>query len=180
MLTPIYFDAIDHGMQTTTERDQLHWAGNPPCVGDRVPMGGDRLWQVVAVDRYAGDAGDLYLAHVHPVGVAVPDRETWYEVRCLAKRPLTNTTLHARPDGSLHQTGTNFTGKLPEVRRLLTAFDVVNHRTGSQPWGIESYDSYSPVSPECTFMAVYLAHVVSVDLAEVPGAIVLEPELANA
>jgi hypothetical protein len=176
MLTPIYFDAIDHGLQTTKESDQLHWASSQPQIGDRLPMGGDRLWQVVTVDRYAGDAGDLYIAYVHPVGAEVAPREAWYEVKCLAKRPLTNTTLHVKPDGSLHQTGCNFTGALPIVHRLLTSFDVTNHKTGSQPWGIESYDSYKPVSDEATFMAVYVTHLAAVDLSEVPGAIDLESE----
>jgi hypothetical protein len=180
MLTPIYFDAIDHGLQTTKESDQLHWTGNPPGIGDRVPMGGDRLWQVVAVDRYAGDVGDLYVAYVYPLGAEVPPRETWYEVKCLAKRPLTSTTLHVKPDGALHQTSSNFTGALPIVRRLLTAFDVVNHRTGSQPWGVESYDTYSPTNPEATFKAVYLTYVVPVDLSEVEGAIDLAVELVGA
>jgi hypothetical protein len=82
----------------------------------------------------------------------------------------------------LHQTSSNFTGKLPEVRKLLTAFDVVNHKTGSQPWGVEGYDTYTPLDDAATFHRVFIAHVVAVDLAEVEGAIVLEPEkeLANA
>ena len=173
---PVFFSAIDHGLQTTKERDQLHWLSSKPQAGDRVPMGGDRLWDVVALETYTGDVGDLTIVHAHPVGVVIPDRAEWYVTRLKARKPLASTTLYVKPDGALHQTSSNFTGKLPEVRKLLTAFDVVSHRTGSQPWGIESYDTYSPASPDATFKAVYLAHVVSVDLSEVPGAIVLEPE----
>jgi hypothetical protein len=140
------------------------------------------MWQVVALESYTGDVGDLTIVHVHPVGVEVPDRAEWFATRLKARKPLASTTLYVKPDGSLHQTSSNFTGALPIVRRLLTAFDVVNHKTGSQPWGIESYDTYTPTNPEATFMAIYVARVVAVDLAEVPGAIVLEPEkeLANA
>jgi hypothetical protein len=176
MLTPIFFTAIDDALQIGKERDQLHWTSSQPQVGDRVPMGGDRLWEVIAIDSYSGDAGDLRVAHVHPMNVTVPAREGWYCVKCFAKRPLTAPTLHVKPDGSLHQTGCNFTGALPIVHRLLTAFDVASHKTGSQPWGIESFDTYSPVNLEATFMAVYLAHVVPVDLSEVEGAIALEPQ----
>jgi hypothetical protein len=180
MLTPIYFDAIDDGLQSSQERDRLHWVATPPQVGDRLPMGDDRHWEVIAVDRYTGEAGEFCLAHVHPVGVEVPAREEWYCSTSFVKRPLSVLHLHVRPDGGVQHWSKNFTGALPIVRRLLTAFDVANHKTGSQPWGIESFDTYSPVNPEATFMAVYLAHVVPVDLAEVPGAIDLAVELVGA
>jgi hypothetical protein len=176
MLIPTYFDAIDDGLQTSKECDQLHWVSNPPKVGDRLPMGSDRPWEVIAVDRYAGEAGELCLAHVHPVGVEVPAREEWYCSRSFVKRPLSAFTLHIRPDGGVQHWARDFRGEAPIVRRLLTAFDVVNHKTGHQPWGIESFDTYKPVGDDAAFAAVYLAHVVPVDLAEVEGAIVLESE----
>jgi hypothetical protein len=178
MTNPVFFDAIDEALYTNGESDRLHWMTTPPRVGDRLPLGSraGRMWEVIELCTYAGDVGELTIAHVHPVGVAVPDRAEWYATRLKARKPLASMTLHVKPDGSLHQTGCNFTGALPIVHRLLTAFDVTNHKTGSQPWGIESFDTYSPVNPEATYMAVYLTHVVAVDLTEVEGAIVLESE----
>jgi hypothetical protein len=178
MTNPVFFDAIDEALHTNGESDRLHWMTTPPQVGDRLPLGSraGRMWEVIELCTYAGDVGELTIAHVHPVGVAVPDRAEWYATRLKIRKPLASMTLHIKPDGSLHQTGCNFTGALPIVRRLLTAFDVASHKTGSQPWGIESFDTYSPVNPEATYMAVYLTHVVPVDLSEVPGAIGLEPE----
>ncbi len=177
MTNPVFFNAIDEDLYNNGERDLLQWMNTPPQISDRLPLGSrsSRMWEVIAIESYAGDVGELTIAHVHPVGVAVPDRAEWYASRLKVRKPLASTTLHVKPDGSLHQTSSNFTGALPIVRRLLTAFNVAAHTTGHQPWGIESFDSYKPVNPDATFMAVYLSHVVPVNLAEVEGAVILEP-----
>jgi hypothetical protein len=173
MPNPVFFAPIKEGDCLNDERRLLQWMATPPQVGDLLPLGfrTNRSWEVIAICSYIGDAGGLTIAHVNPVEIAVPDRAGWFATRLKISKPGASMRLHIKPDKSLHQIGCNFDGTLPAIGHLLTSFDVASHKTGHQPWGIDSFDTYVPVTPECTFAAIYLTHLEQVNLAEVPGAI---------
>ena len=166
MTTLTFFTAIDDSLYSQAERSQVQWLTAEPAVGDRIHMGDIRLWAIAAIDRYSGESGTIRVAHVHPVGLGIPERQQWHGVRSFSKRPETSLSLYIRPDGGLQQWRTSFIGEVPRIGYLLPHYDIEAHAVTSQPWGVNAIETYA-MDGEFEFPCYRLIHVgkcIAVDL----------------
>jgi hypothetical protein len=138
----IYIQPINDEDLWPNESTQVLHLATPPAIGDRLPLGGPRAWDVVAVDEYQipGNGGSLYLVHCN-LGAA-PPREGWYQV----KKYLTYSTsmqLYIGNDALLHW-HMSLDGSSPKTGVLLPRYNVREHGVTAQPWGVETITQYMP------------------------------------
>lgn len=181
MLTPIYYSIADGDTRDVGESDRLNWAATPPQLGDRLSLGNKRLWEVIELQTYQGDAGQVVIAHVSLVGTEPIPRAEWFDTRMKAREPVTALRLYVMPDGGLHESSRNFLGEEPPVGFFLNQFDIATRKTSPSKWWVTGFDSFTSNDLSASFDRVYVARVeVFEELTEVSGAMGLAESLVEA
>ncbi len=168
----IYLQPIDDEQLWPNEGFQVLHLATPPAVGDRLPLGGPRAWDIVAVDEYqaaavGGEATgreSIYFAHCN-LGAA-PPREEWYQVHKCSKYQSSMWLYIGH--GALVHWNNNLNGSEPKTGVLLPRYSVREHKVTSQPWGVETVTQYMPseaVERPCyrsiwVGQCVYVPHVL--------------------
>lgn len=165
----IYFDNVTGSDFSEGERNPIAYLSTPPAVGDRVSMGAERLWQVLAVDRYVCSGEALYVAHCALIPIP---REDWWTVAMSRDRSCYSLQLHIGGDQLIH-TGHHMRGVAPQVGYLLPQFNVKEHTVTSQPWGVEAVHTYH-LAEEINYPVYRVIHVC--DCVFVPEVVAAEKE----
>jgi hypothetical protein len=161
MLTPTYFTISDGDTRQPGECDRLQWLSATPMVGDRLPLGLNRLWKVVETHLYQGEDGSpLCVAYVALLGnEKTMPRAEWFDVRRLIKDPATCLRIYIKPDGEWYRSSNNFLGELPSVGHFLTEFDIETRKTSASTWWTTGYTTFTSADPSATFDRIHLARV---------------------
>lgn len=161
----MYLQPVDDEQLLPSEKPLVLYLSTPPAVGDRVPLGGHRLWEVVAIDEYQTEGTDesLYLVHCH-IG-EVPPRKDWFLVQDCQLRP-TSLQIYLG-EGALLHWNHNLTGAEPKTGVLLPQYNVKQHTVTSKPWGVDRVTQYLPTQAICQpcYRAVWVGQCVYVPAA---------------
>ena len=139
----IIFDMVDDEGRLPGEDRQVVYLQQPPAEGDRVTLGGSRLWTVAAVDAYSGAAGfvePIYLAHCYR-GILQPREQWWLAEEC---QDSPNSLRVYLLDGELKHWSVSLDGSEPETKVLLPLFNPGTLQVTPQDIGVETLSEYRP------------------------------------
>ncbi|MBE9117931.1 hypothetical protein IQ249_18700 [Lusitaniella coriacea LEGE 07157] len=157
----VFFDAIASREYEGQEDAKVEYLSHPPEIGDRVSMGGLRLWNVVDIDSYYHPDNPeqvLYLAHCTAAPLTNPSsqRANWFRIKAYQNREPTLQLFLG--EGMLLHVHRDLVGGKPEVGYLLPQYDPKEHIVKSRPWGITSVTSYLP-SPDIERVCYLKIHI---------------------
>jgi hypothetical protein len=142
----------------------MQWA-DPPNIGDRIMMSGDRAWFVVAVEAYQLSGQTVYIAMVSILGEPVPDRATWESTLMREYSPSLSLYLDLSPDGDVLSYGWRMR-TAPNVGRLRGDEPTGNEtamRSTFRPWYRGRVETLQPVA-ESAYTAVHLCYCTPIQL----------------
>lgn len=162
------YEMILEASRQPHERDtRVAVSNDPPQVGDRVFMGGDRSFEVVAVEVYEAFPSQVYVAFVHPVGEAVPSSETWSRALWLKNYPQRSFNIQLAPDRTMLGYGWSMDG-IPKTGRL-SRYEPTEHSTLMQEiplaWVVDLIDTYKSVEGG-TYSAIHVCNCLPAALPE--------------
>lgn len=169
----IYFDNVTGTDFISGERNTIAYLSTPPSPGDRLSLGADRLWHVLAADHYVTTGKSLYVVHCALEPIL---REDWWSVGMGKERPCYSLQLHIG-NGQLVHSGHHMRGAAPEVGYLLPQFNVKDHTVTSKPWGVEAVHAFH-LAQDIEHPVYRVIHVT--DCVYVPEVAEAEKELATA
>lgn len=161
------------------EYSRLEWAQGIRVAGELVPMGSDRLWEVVAVDEFRLEEQTqpefeadpvVFLNHCALKGESLPLRSHWIRIGMFKENPLTILQIFVSEQRELVQSSIHFYGKKVKVGSYLKEYDYSKREFIKLPWRVTRIDSYLPEphqSPDYCYAAIHIAHCVRVSLLEV-------------
>lgn len=165
----VFFDDVTGEGYGPNEAPRIAYLTHLPEIGDRVSMGSDRLWPIIAIDRYSNQShlnADLFIAYANRTG-PLP-RSNWFWLSACAHRPR-NLELYLGNE-QLLSTGVTLNDERPEVSTLLPHYNPQARSVSSQPWGIETVATFLPaaeIAQPC-YSQVYLLRCVYVSEAASP------------
>ncbi|MBD0347362.1 MAG: hypothetical protein ICV63_21585 [Coleofasciculus sp. Co-bin14] len=163
----VFFDAISSKEYEGQENRKIEYLSHCPEIGDRISMGGQRLWTIVGVDPYLRPENPeevIYLAHctIDPQKIESVDRSTWFRVRAYQEQEPNLQLFFG--EGVLLRVSRDLIGGKPEVGYLLSQYNPMEQAVTSRPWGITSVASYFPsadINQPC-YLAVHVCQCVYV------------------
>ncbi|PSB29889.1 hypothetical protein [Stenomitos frigidus] len=165
------FQPLINEQRHQQEQQNIQWDLAPPEVGSLITTGGDRRWQVFAVEEYKSENCSVYLAHIHPEGepLPVPTVGTIQALRQFS--PYLSFYIHVAPDDSFLGHGWRMNGDAP-IGQLLThggsgveTEDGIKFENVYLPWVVDLIDTYKPVG-EASYTTIHLCHCLPVALPE--------------
>lgn len=164
------YEAIDEGVvnfANSEDSQQVKLSESPPNLNDKVSMGSHRLWQIVALETFSGEAESIMLALVHPIDLEIPDRSEWLRTIAKAEYVAISLELKAMPNSALQLGGWSMEGK-PSHGRLMGA-EPTDHPTLMRqvplPFMVDSVDTYKPLG-DCCYTAIHVCKYVDSPLPE--------------
>jgi hypothetical protein len=174
-----YYEATHHELDPKLgEYSRLEWAEGIPVLGELVPMGSERIWEVVAVDEFRLEEQTqpefeadpvLFLNHCALKGESLPERSHWDRIGMFKENPLSILQIFVSEQRELIQSSIHFYGKKVKVGSYLKEYDYSKREFIKLPWRVMRLDSYLPEplqSPDYCYAAIHIAHCVRVSLIE--------------
>lgn len=170
-----YYEATHHELNPKFgEYTRLEWAEGVPVRGERVSLGGDRLWEVVAVDEFRLEEQTqpefeadpvVFINHCALKGEELPERSRWVRIGMFKENPLTILQVFVSEQRELVQSSIHFYGKKVRVGAYLREYDYSKREFIKLPWRVSRIDSYLPEpnqNPHYCYAAIHIAHCVRV------------------
>ena len=186
-----YYEATHHELDPKVgEYVRLEWATKIPVVGEKVGLGSNRLWEIVAVDNFRlaeqtqpeFEADSVvFLNHCALSQEILPERSAWTRIEMFQENPLSILQLFVSTEQNLIQSSIHFYGKRVRVGSHLKQYDYRKREFIKLPWRVSRMDTYLPSpdqNPYYCYAAIHIAHCVQVpltDLTPPPSSASLEP-----